>query len=376
VFVAVREIRRSIGRFSLLTGAVALLVVLLLFFQAVAGTLTLGLTGGIENNSADVLVYSDRARQNPVASFLPPGTGEAVAAVDGVAEVSEVGRIALSATGGDGEQEDVVVVGLGTLGFGGPADLADGRRAEGPGEAVVSTSSLSGGYELGEVVTAEGVELTVVGTADDAAFDVSPTFYVPFDDYARIVVNRAGAPIEAPVSWLAVRAADDVDPVALADSITASAAAGSGGVGLEALDRDSAAAALPGVGQVTQSFGILYLLLFIVVTIVTGVFFLILTVQKQRSLVLLRAVGAGRLDVVKPVLIQVLVVVGLGCLLGTGVAAALLGAARDTFGSALDPRTTALTIGFLLLLGVVASFGAVRRVLAVDPIEATTSGTI
>ncbi|MEL6982297.1 MAG: FtsX-like permease family protein, partial [Actinomycetota bacterium] len=113
-----------------------------------------------------------------------------------------------------------------------------------------------------------------------------------------------------------------------------------------------------------------------VVTIVTGVFFLILTVQKQRSLVLFRAIGAGRRDVVAPVLIQVLFVVGIGCLLGTLVAGLLLNAARETFGSALDPRTTVLTIGFLLILGVLASVGAVRRVLAIDPIEATTAGTV
>ncbi len=369
MFIALREIRRSIGRFALLTGAVALLVVLLLFFQAVAGSLTLGLTGGVENNSGEVLAYSDRARRNPAASFLPPGTGPTIAAVDGVGRTSEVGRLALSAA-----DEDVVVIGLSDPDFGGPGRLADGRRATASGEAVVSSSSLSTGFEIGDTVTAAGVELTVVGTADDAAFDVSPTFYVPFDDYAAMVAERAGATsvdeVAVPVSWVAVEAAEGVDPVDLAATISGSVE------GVEALDRDRAVSELPGVGQVTQSFNILYLLLFIVVTIVTGVFFLILTVQKQRSLVLFRAIGAGRRDVVAPVLYQVLAVVGLGSLLGTAVAGLLLGAARDTFGSTLDPRTTVLTIGFLLVLGVLASIGAVRRVLAIDPIEATTAGTV
>lgn len=365
MFIAVREIRRSIGRFALLTGAVALLVILLLFFQAVAGSLTLGLTGGIENNSAEVIVYSDRARSNPAASFLPPGTGDAVAAVDGVAAVSEVGRLATDAAG-----EDVVVIGVADATFGGPADLADGRRAQAAGEAVVSSSSLSTSFEIGQRVTAAGVELTVVGTADDAAFDVSPTFYVRFDDYEAMVAERSGAAEgPAPVSWIAVEAADGVEPAELAAVIGALP-------GLDALERDRAVAELPGVGQITQSFTILYLLLFIVVTIVTGVFFLILTVQKQRSLVLFRAIGAGPRDVVTPVLVQVLAVVGIGCLLGTAVAALLLNAAQDTFGSTLDPRTTILTIGFLLVLGALASIGAVRRVLAIDPIEATTAGTV
>ena len=50
---------------------------------------------------------------------------------------------------------------------------------------------------------------------------------------------------------------------------------------------------LPGVGSITQSFAVILLLAFIVVVLVTWVFFLILTVQKTSSLTLLRAVGAS-----------------------------------------------------------------------------------
>ncbi len=388
MFIALRELRRSIGRFLLLTGAVALLVLLLLFFQSVAGALTLGITGGVENNSADVLVYSDRARQNPAASFLSADAAPAVARVAGVGRVAEVGRATVGAAvpvrGPSAEEataegeagEDVVVVGLGDLSFGGPDRLDEGRRAETDGEAVFSGSSLSDGFEVGDVVLVEGVELTVVGRSDDAAFDVSPTFYVPTAALAEIVTSRAGAPVDAPISWLAVEAADGVDPADVAAEVNALGFTGPDGAGIEALERSAAAGALPGADQITQSFGILYLLLFIVVTIVTGVFFLILTVQKQRSLVLLRAVGASRWDVVKPVLAQVAIVVLGGCAVGVAAAAGLLRLAQDVFGSSLDPRTTVATVAFLFVLAILASLGAIRRVLAIDPLEATTSGTI
>ena len=118
------------------------------------------------------------------------------------------------------------------------------------------------------------------------------------------------------------------------------------------------------------------MLLYVVVTIVTGVFFLILTVQKKDALVLLRAVGASTLDVTGSVLIQVLVVVGLGALIGTMVTAALLALTTDVFGAALSPATTATTVGVIVVLGLVASVGAVRRVLAIDPVNATSTGGI
>jgi putative ABC transport system permease protein len=217
-------------------------------------------------------------------------------------------------------------------------------------------------------VTVEGVEFKVVGTADDAAFNVLPTLYVPFDDYVLASQKRAGAAIDVPPSLIGVTVADGADPATVAQALNGSID------GIEALDRADAVAALPGVGQITQSFSILYLLLYIVVALVTGVFFLILTVQKENALVLLRAVGASSRDVIASVLIQVLVVVGLGALIGSAVTAGLLALSKDVFGAGLQLSTAVLTVGAILVLGLVASIGAVRRVLAIDPVQATSKG--
>jgi putative ABC transport system permease protein len=367
VYVALKEIRRSLGRFVLLSLAVALLVLLLLFFQAVAGTLTSGLTGGLESSSAEVLVYDVRARRNPANSLIPPTAEAAVGAVTDVAAVSPIGLSVFTGTT-DGAEIDVQLVGGDPTGPSVPADLADGRLPAAPGEALFSGSSFDDPIEIGQSVTVEGVTIEVVGTADDAAFNVLPTLYVPFEDFVAASQNRAGVPIEVAPSLLGVRVADGADPAAVAAALTESVD------GIEALQRAEAGDALPGGSQITQSFNILSLLLYIVVTIVTGVFFLILTVQKQDALVLLRAVGASSGDIVGSVLIQVLIVVGAGAVIGTAVTAGLLSLTRDVFGAGLNPTTTVISVAAIVILGLLASIGAVRRVLAIDPVEATTSG--
>jgi Mn2+/Fe2+ NRAMP family transporter len=58
MFLAFREIRRARWRFVLLTGAVGLLVFLILFVQALSGALIGQFIGAIKHQSADVLVYS------------------------------------------------------------------------------------------------------------------------------------------------------------------------------------------------------------------------------------------------------------------------------------------------------------------------------
>ena len=377
MFVAFKEIRRSLGRFSLLTLAVALLVLLLLFFQAVAGTLTSGLTGGLESSSADVVVYDQQARRNPAVSVLQPGVEKEIAAAPNVAATSPIGLSVFTATvdgqpskdAASGSNEvDVQLVGGDPSGPSVPAEVAEGRLPKASGEALFSGSSFDEPLPIGQRVTVEGGEFKVVGTADDAAFNVLPTLYVPFDDYVLASQKRAGAAIDVPPSLIGVTVADGADPATVAQALNGSID------GIEALDRADAVAALPGVGQITQSFSILYLLLYIVVALVTGVFFLILTVQKENALVLLRAVGASSRDVIASVLIQVLVVVGLGALIGSAVTAGLLALSKDVFGAGLQLSTAVLTVGAILVLGLVASIGAVRRVLAIDPVQATSKG--
>ncbi len=346
--------------------AVALLVILLLFFQAVAGTLTSGITGGLDSSAADILVYDVRARQNPASSFIPDRIDALVAANPDVTAVAPVG---LSVFTGlvDGVETDLQLVGGDPSGPSVPATISQGRLPEAQGEALFSGSAFDDPIEIGEIAIVEDIEIQVVGIADDAAFNVLPTFYITFDDYIAATQSRVGAPIPVSPSLLGVTVADGADPATVAAALTTDIEA------IEALERSEAVDALPGVSSITQSFNILFLLLYIVVAIVTGVFFLILTVQKQDALVLMRAVGASSSDIVGSVILQVLIVVGTGSLLGVVVTGGLLSATRDVFGANLDPITTALSISLIIVLGLLASMGAVKRVLAIDPVQATVA---
>lgn len=366
MYVALKEVRRSLGRFTLLSMAVALLVILLLFFQAVAGTLTSGITGGLDSSAADVLIYDERARQNPASSVIPDGIDALVASNDDVTAVAPIGLSVFTGSVA-GVETDLQLVGGDPAGPSVPAVISSGRLPEGNGEALFSGSAFDDPIEIGEVVTVEGVDLEVVGVADDAAFNVLPTLYITFDDYTAATQSRVGAPIAVAPSLLGVSVADGADATVVAAALTESIPE------IEALERSAAVDALPGVSSITQSFNILYLLLYIVVAIVTGVFFLILTVQKQDALVLMRAVGASSGDIVGSVIVQVLFVVGAGSLIGTVVTGGLLSVTRDVFGASLNPTTTAISVGLIILLGLLASMGAVRRVLAIDPVQATVA---
>jgi hypothetical protein len=112
---------------------------------------------------ADVFVYDERARQNPLASLVGDGAVDAVADVDGITEVAGVGITGFVATV-EGVDEDVVLIAQPPGGPMAPADIADGRPPRQRGEALVA-AGFGADVGVGTTITYEGGQLTVVGTA-------------------------------------------------------------------------------------------------------------------------------------------------------------------------------------------------------------------
>ena len=367
--LALAEIRRAKLRFALLIGAVALLVFLILFQQSLAGSLLGQFTGGLERQSASVLVYNAEARRIVDASRVAPQQVQAVAAVEGVAEAGPIGEGSFTAQLETGELRDTSVFGYELGGPGAPTTLSAGRLPERDGEAVASSSDASAGYGIGQTVTVVpgDTPVKIVGLADDVQFNVQPTLFVSFATYEQLVLATNPDAIAVLPNLVGVEPVSGVEPVALATTITEQVQ------GVEALDRDTAVASLPGVSSIQQSFAIILGLAFVVVILLTGFFFLIITVQKMSSLTLLRAVGASSGFLVRNLIVQVLLVIGAALLVAVPLTiVSVNGAASAQFTATVEPSTVITTSVAILLLGVLAALAAMRRVARIDPAAATT----
>jgi hemin transport system permease protein len=145
---------------------------------------------------------------------------------------------------------------------------------------------------------------------------------------------------------------------------------------LEALTRADAASEAPGVAQVSRSFLVIFLLYGLVVPLVVGLFFLIVTLQKSRTLTLLRAIGARTRTLVWSLLVQVLVVIGFGVAVGTLL---YLPVSFQRVGSIPLHFDLTAVLGWglaVLALGLLSSWFSARRVLRIEPAEALTGGGV
>ena len=372
MFLALREMRRAKVRFGLLIAAVALLVLLILGQQAIQSGLITSFVGAIERQSAPVLVYSVDGQRTFQGSVITPGLEARVRAVDGVAEAGRIGQGTFTVqVSGQEEDSDAAILGYDRPDLGAPDELSAGRYPRAPGEAVGS----SAGFELGDRVEVLSAgrsggavrPLRVVGLADDAQILVTPTLFVAWPDYVGAVkaVNPDAREI--------LPSALGVGPEKGLAAATVASRINEADRDADALTRAEAAEKAPGVAEVRSSFQVIFLLFGLVVPLTTGLFFLSVTLQKAQSLTLLRAIGARRGVLVRSLLLQVALVVGAGLVIGIAIYAPLTQLTLGEVALRFDPAAVVFWSVLLMALGLLSALLAARRVMAIDPIEATVS---
>ena len=368
MFLALREIRRAKTRFALLVAAVALLVFLILTQQALQNGLITSFVGAIKRQSAAVLVFAVDGQRTLQGSVITPALQKAIESAPGVAEAGRIGQGTFTVVVGDAKQSNAALIGYEKSQLGGPDRLSAGRMPAAAGEAVGSAGDFSLGDRVRVVGPGKAVELRVVGLTDNAQIQVSPTLFVAWPDY--VAATRALNPDAktVPPSVIGVRPVPGVSAGALTTQINKTSG------DADALTRDQAAEKAPGVAAVRNSFNLIFLLFALVVPLVTGLFFLIITLQKARALTLLRAIGAPAGVLVRSLLVQALIIIGGGIAIGTLLFFPLSQAKVGKLSLSFDPAAVLFWAALLLTLGLLSALVAARRVLAIDPVQATTGG--
>ena len=371
MFLALKEMRRAKVRFGLLMGAIGLLVFLVLFQQSLQNGLLTSFVGGLRNQSAPVLVYSVDGRRNLQGGVILPDLEKKVRAVEGVGKIGHLSLSTFTATAA-GKEVDAAVVGYEDRAVGAPGSLTSGRYPTAPNEAIANESDAERGFAVGDVVTLlpGGDRITVVGAARDVQINVTPTLFTPYAGYEAAVRSRFPNATTILPNALAVQPAPGTSPATLVARINAAS------VELDALTRADAADKAPGVANVRQSFSVIFLLYGLVVPFVTGLFFLIITFQKSASLTLLRAIGASGKTLVRSLLVQVVIVIAAGLIIGVGLYWPISQQRLGTIQLRFETPAVIVWSVLLLVFGLASSLFSARRVLAIDPLDATTGAGV
>ncbi|WP_207930587.1 ABC transporter permease [Streptomyces hainanensis] len=377
-----------VGAFLALCCAAALVT-------ACGGLLETGLRGEIRTErygAAPVVVAADqnvhheqrkgdkvKHKAKPVAerAWLPPGTAETIAAVDGVGAVLPEVTFPAALVGVGGGPESLGHAWSSAALT--PFVIGEGRAPEARGEIVVDGGlARRGGIGVGDVVTVQATdapaEYTVVGVAEGAVTEQAAVFFA--EDEARRLAGHDGrdtvvgvVPVDGvPAEELAGRLGE-----ALAGTTALVHTGGERGE-VEFLDAAQARVRLVSMGGAIGGTGLLVAVLVVVGTLALA------TRQRHRELALLRAVAATPRQVRRLIGREALVVGAVAGVLGAFAGQPLgglihrrfteLGAVPETLAPVRSVFPAVAAVVATLLAAWLAARLAARRAARIRPVEA------
>ncbi len=385
-------------KLRLATTAIAVLIGVAFMAGTLVLTATIGST--FDGLYADINAGTDVVVRSAESVSIGQGFGDVRAAVDEsilptvqgvdgvrVAEGNVSGYAQF--VGRDGKAVGNPNRGAPTLGFAwsqdealNPLRLADGAPPSGPGQVVVDKATADKeGFAVGDqvtVLTATGArQFTVSGITRFGKVDspLGATLAVFDTATAQQVLGLSGKYTD-----IAVAAAPGTSQQELAERVQAALSPSFEAVTGKALTAEQQSQTRDALG-----FFNTFLLVFAVIALFVGCFliyntFSIIVAQRSREMALLRAIGAGRRQVLGSVLIEA-VVTGLvasvvGVVAGLGVAVVLrnllaaLGIDIPASGLTIEPNAVLVPIVVGMVITVLSAYFPARRASKVPPVAA------
>ncbi|WP_297850923.1 FtsX-like permease family protein [uncultured Corynebacterium sp.] len=321
MFVALRDLLNAKGRFGLIAGVVALVTFLVVMLT--------GLTSGLGKQNTSALEALDPAAVTFDGADNQSYTTSRIAHADEGTTPLGTGQTLM--TRADGTEDSVAVLGLpsGTT-------LPTGQVL---GDDAIASEALK--LSDGESITVGGAPVTVAEQAEDLYFAHSPVLWVPTK------------------TWQAAMHTEAVGTVMLSDNKDT---APEGSVSL----KDSFDA-LPAYSSEQGSLKMIQGFLYLISALVTVAFLSVWTAQRTRDLSILKAIGASNRYLLKDSIGQAALILALGALVGTALAAGLGALAANVAPFVLTPASVILPAVAIWILGMGGAALATRSISRVDP---------
>jgi len=305
-----RTLLQARGRLVLSVGGVALALTLMLALGAIVTGTETRISAYIDHSDADVWVSQTGVRtMHMSASVVPASVVDQVRALPGVASVTPILYVSTMIVVGQ-ERVGVYVIGL-------PSDAASGVLWDVTGTAIPKTGgavvdrgvAAKAGVGIGDQVTILGAPFAITGLSSGTANLVSSVVIIPFTDFAQL---RGGGQT---VSYLLVRAKPGISPSQLASAI------GQQTPDVTVQTRQGFASEERRLVRDMSSdlVSIMNLIGFVIGLAVMALTTYTAVLARRREYGVLKALGARNTQLYRAVLIQALLSIGLGLVVGLAV---------------------------------------------------------
>jgi putative ABC transport system permease protein len=364
--LALRELRRTPGRFAVVGGALTVLVLLLLFLGGLLDGLFLNSTGAIRAVGSDAVVFSDDARKSLIRSSVDTGVQAEVASVDGV---QEVGGFGVALLGVQIPGEDDIANGA-VAGY----ELASDALPEPPppDQTYADRRLESSGAEIGDVVLVGPAEvpLEIIGWVEDTNYLLQGGLWVEPDTWRDVQNSNRPDAIVADDEFqvLVVRSEDGTDVSALIAAINATTGS------TETVSEEDAVNAIPGITAQNATFTAVIGVTFFVAALIVALFFALITLERLGIYAVLKAIGAPSRTLVLGLLTQAVTIAVSAFVIGGLIALGLAQVIPPEVPVQFELSRAAFILVGVIVTAAIGGLVSLRRIVRIDPASAIGAG--
>lgn len=366
MFLALREMRHSKARYSLIMVIMLLVSFLVLFVTGLARGLAYANISAVENMPANYFALQDDAEHTFRRSQLSGtdlSTAQSIAGTENAAALA-VQTSTVTAEAADAKA-DITFFAVDMDGMLAP-EVVQGSSLTNTslGGAVVDSKLTESGITVGSTITdqASGMSFKVQGVVEDSSYSHMPVVYITTADWQTMKsgnVPPGSDQQSAPYNVIALKAS------------SAQAAEIAGKLDhVETITQKQAIKSIPGYAAEQNSLQMMIAFLFVIAAFVLAVFFYVITIQKTSQFGILKAMGTKMSYLAWSVVGQVLILsvasLAVSLLLTFGMNMGL----PDSMPFQLEGSTILLTSVLFVGMSLLGALISVARVAKVDALEA------
>lgn len=366
MFLALREMRHSKARYSLIMVIMLLVSFLVLFVTGLARGLSYANISALENMPAEHFIIQSDADHAFRRSQINGAELAAARSVVGEQKAAALGvqTGTITADGSD-VKADITFFAVDMEGMLAPKVVQGATiQNETQGFAVVDSKLTESGIGIGSIIQdqASGLSLKVSGVVKDSSYSHTPVVYINSLDWQAMKQttspNSSGSN-DIPFNVIALNATS-----AQVSEMTDVLA------GAEVITQKQAISSVPGYSAEQNSLMMMIVFLFVIAAFVLAVFFYVITIQKTSQFGILKAMGTKVSYLAWSVIGQVMILsvtsLAVSLLLTYGMNMGL----PDTMPFKLESSTILLTNVLFIGMSLLGSLISVAKVAKVDALEA------
>jgi putative ABC transport system permease protein len=353
--LAWKELRHNKTKFILIESILILMIFMVIFLSGLAGGLARAVSASIENADADYFIISDSSENLITISSLSIDKLEEVASMtDNNVTSLNIQRTTLIPSGTD-TKLDVTYFAVDPNSFLMPEiERMNETETTTTYNIVLNDSFKDDNIQIGDIIedSSSGLEMTVVGFTKDQMYGHSPVGFISTNAYTAIK-REINPTYEEKYNTIAVQGSD-VDKIQYE--------------GLEVVDKATIVKNIPGYSAEQVTINMILWVLVVISAAILGVFFYVITIQKQKQFGVLKAIGMNMIELTGIIISQVFILAIIGVVIGNLLVFGMSAMLPSSMPFYLNETFAILVSLVFIIISLLCSLISTRRVAKVDPI--------